>query len=83
MPIDITGIEGPLVAQFELERPGLAQRVAVCFAAGVIGALAVILFSQLLFALGVSQALGVKAPVSLKSPTTSFTSGPNANIFRK
>ena len=44
------------------------QRVAICFAAGVIGALAVVLFSHVLFALGLSQKLGVKAPVSLKSP---------------
>jgi len=44
------------------------QRVAICFAAGVIGGLAVVLFSHLLFALGVSAALGVKEPVSLKSP---------------
>jgi hypothetical protein len=45
-----------------------SQRVAICFAAGVIGALAVVLFSQILFGLGLSGALGVKAPVSLKSP---------------
>ena len=44
------------------------QRVAICFAAGVIGALAVVLFSHVLFALGLSQKLGVMAPVSLKSP---------------
>src|ERR1051326_9016117 len=44
------------------------QRVAICFAAGVVGALAVVLFSQVLFALGLSTALGVKAPVPLKSP---------------
>lgn len=44
------------------------QRVAICFAAGVIGALAVVLFSLLLFASGVSQQLGVTAPISLKSP---------------
>jgi hypothetical protein len=44
------------------------QRVAVCFAAGVVGALAVVLFSHVLFALGVSGELGVKEPVSLKSP---------------
>jgi hypothetical protein len=44
------------------------QRVAICFAAGVIGALAVVLFSHVLFALGLSQRLGVNAPVSLKSP---------------
>ena len=44
------------------------QRVAICFAAGVIGGLAVVLFSHLLFELGLSATLGVKAPVSLKSP---------------
>jgi hypothetical protein len=46
----------------------LIQRVAICFAAGVIGGLSVVLFSHLLFALGVSATLGVNAPVSLKSP---------------
>jgi hypothetical protein len=46
----------------------LIQRVAICFAAGVIGALAVVLFSHVLFASGLSQKLGVNAPVSLKSP---------------
>src|SRR5438034_10877499 len=44
------------------------QRVAICFAAGVIGAGAVVLFSHVLFQLGLSATLGVKAPVSLKSP---------------
>ena len=46
----------------------LIQRVAICFAAGVIGGLAVVLFSRVLFGLGVSAALGVKAPISFKSP---------------
>ena len=46
----------------------MIQRVAICFAAGVIGGLAVVLFSHVLFALGFSAALGVTAPVSLKSP---------------
>jgi len=46
----------------------LIQRAAICFAAGVIGALAVVLFSHILFALGISEQLGVKEPVSLKSP---------------
>jgi hypothetical protein len=46
----------------------LMQRVAICFAAGVIGGLAVVLFSHLLFAMGVSETLGVNEPVSLKSP---------------
>jgi len=44
------------------------QRVAICFASGVIGALAVVLFSYVLFGLGISSALGVKAPIPLKSP---------------
>ena len=44
------------------------QRMAICFAAGVIGGLAVVLFSHLLFALGLSATLGVNAPASLKSP---------------
>jgi hypothetical protein len=46
----------------------VAQRVAICFAAGVLGALAVVIFSHVLFAVGLSQKLGVMAPVSLKSP---------------
>ncbi len=44
------------------------QRVAICFAAGIIGALAVVLFSHVLFELGLSATLGVTDPVSLKSP---------------
>ena len=46
----------------------VSQRVAICFAAGVVGAVAVVLFSHALFWFGVSETLGVKAPVSLKSP---------------
>ena len=46
----------------------LIQRVAICFAAGVVGALAVVLLSHVLFGLGLGQKLGVKEPVSLKSP---------------
>ena len=46
----------------------LAQRVAICFAAGVVGGLAVVLFSHLLFESGLSAAFGVTSPVSLKSP---------------
>jgi hypothetical protein len=46
----------------------LIQRVAICFAAGVIGGLAVVLFSHLLFAVALSATLGVNEPVSLKSP---------------
>src|SRR5260370_4600879 len=44
------------------------QRVAICFAAGVVGALAVVLFSQILFGSGLSATLGVKAPVPVKAP---------------
>ena len=44
------------------------QRVAICFAAGVLGALAVGLFRHILFVLGLSDKLGVKAPISFKSP---------------
>ncbi len=44
------------------------QRVAICFAAGVIGGLAVVLFSHVLSGLGLSAIFGVKAPVSLESP---------------
>ena len=44
------------------------QRVAICFAAGVLGALAVVLFSHILFALGLGEKLGVKEPISFKSP---------------
>src|SRR6266566_9011439 len=46
----------------------VSQRAAICFAAGVIGAVAVVLFSHVLFQLGLSATLGVNAPVSLKSP---------------
>ena len=46
----------------------LSQRVAICFLAGVAGAAAVVAFSYLLFGLGISPALGVKAPLPLKSP---------------
>jgi hypothetical protein len=46
----------------------VSQRAAIGFAAGVLGALAVVIFSQILFGVGFSQTLGVKAPVSLKSP---------------
>src|SRR2546427_1523036 len=46
----------------------LSQRMAICFAAGVIGALAVVIFSHILFAAGLSAELRGKAPGSLKSP---------------
>ncbi len=46
----------------------LTQRVAICFAAGVLGGLAVVLFSRVLFGFGVSSLFEVKAPISLKSP---------------
>jgi len=46
----------------------LIQRLAICFAAGVIGGLAVIIFSLILFEAGLSATLGVMHPVSLKPP---------------
>jgi len=46
----------------------LIQRVAICFPAGVIGALAVVLFGRALFELGISATFGVKAPISMNSP---------------
>jgi hypothetical protein len=46
----------------------LLQRVAICFAAGVVGGLAVVLCSHVLFGLGISAIFGVKDPISLKSP---------------
>jgi hypothetical protein len=46
----------------------LGQRLAICFAAGVIGAAAVVALSYIMFWLGISGALGVKAPIPLKSP---------------
>jgi hypothetical protein len=44
------------------------QHAAIGFAAGVIGAAAVVVCSYVLFGLGVSGTLGVKAPLPLKSP---------------
>lgn len=44
------------------------QRMAICFAAGVIGGVAVVVFSHILFWVGLSAIFGVKAPASLKSP---------------
>ena len=44
------------------------EQVAICFAAGVIGAAAVVVFSHVLFGLGISAAFGVNAAASLKSP---------------
>ncbi len=44
------------------------QRVVICFGAGVIGGLAVVIFSYILFELGISGAFGVDAPIPLKSP---------------
>jgi len=45
-----------------------SQRVAICFASGVVGALAVVLFSHVLIATGLGGKLGVKAPIPFKSP---------------
>jgi hypothetical protein len=46
----------------------LGQRVAICFPAGVLGALAVILFSHVLFQLGLVVKGPIPFPISLKPP---------------
>jgi len=46
----------------------LRQRVGLCFAAGVVGGLSVVLFSHALVNLGVAKHLGVTVPLSLKPP---------------
>ncbi|HEY3276433.1 MAG TPA: hypothetical protein VGJ94_07410 [Syntrophorhabdaceae bacterium] len=46
----------------------MLQRLAICFVAGVIGALAVVLFGRVLFESGISAQFGVKAPISMKPP---------------
>jgi hypothetical protein len=46
----------------------LIQRVAICFPAGVIGALAVLLFDRVLLGSGLSAAFGVKTPIPLNAP---------------
>ena len=46
----------------------LIQRVAICFAAGVIGALAVVLSSHVLFQLGLGVKGPIPFPIALKSP---------------
>jgi hypothetical protein len=61
----------------------LIQRVGICFAAGVIGALAVVLSSHLLFGLGLSATLGIEAPVSLKAPDVyTRSSGAGCGVSR-
>jgi hypothetical protein len=46
----------------------VGQRVAICFAAGVIGALAVLLFSHVLSWLGLGAKGPIHFPASLKAP---------------
>jgi hypothetical protein len=71
---DITNKQGSKVSTMEKDLNSIksaltvSQRLAIGFAAGVIGALAVVVFSHILFGLGLSAKLGVNAPVSLKSP---------------
>jgi hypothetical protein len=64
------GQESRMQSSFDVAKSVLtvSQRLAICFAAGVLGAVAVVLFSHILFGLGVSGTLGVKGPVPLKSP---------------
>jgi hypothetical protein len=44
------------------------QRLAICFPAGVVGALAVVLFSQVLSQLGLGVKGPIPFPIALKSP---------------
>src|SRR5215470_19980363 len=46
----------------------LSQRVAICFAAGVLGALAVLLFSHVLSWLGLGAKGPIHFPASFKAP---------------
>jgi len=59
------GSDGLIVTEGGLT---VKERVAICFAAGVIGAVAVVVCSYVLHGLGIGPALGIKEPVSLKSP---------------
>lgn len=69
---DITERSEPRAAEKDLRTTAdaltVSQRAAIGFPAGVVGAVAVVLFSYLLFQVGVSAKLGVTAPVSMKSP---------------
>jgi len=60
--------EGGTDKQWREVTTTVSQRAAICFAAGVIGAAAVVVCSYVLFGLGVSGTLGVNAPLPLKSP---------------
>jgi hypothetical protein len=67
---DVTDKQTSKVSMMEKESSALTvgQRAAIGFAAGVVGAAAVVVCSYVLFWSGVSGALGVKAPLPLKSP---------------
>jgi len=67
---DKQGQQSALEKDLHAVKSGLtvSQHAAIGFAAGVIGAAAVVVCSYLLFGLGISEALGVKAPLTLKSP---------------
>lgn len=43
------------------------QRVGICFAAAVTDALAVVLYSHVLFALGLGSNLGLTEPIAFRS----------------
>jgi hypothetical protein len=46
----------------------VSQRVAICFPAGVVGALAILLFSHVLFQLRLNAILQVKGPIPFPIP---------------
>ena len=49
----------------------VSQRAAICFPAGVVGALAILLFSHVLFRLGLNAVLQVKGPIPFPIPLKS------------
>ena len=61
----------------------MIQLVAICFTAGVIGGLAVLLFDRLLFELGISATFG-KEPLSPLNRRiyTDRSSGPGCGVSR-
>jgi hypothetical protein len=63
-----TGVQASVQAGVLAADFTVLQRMAIGFAAGVVGAIAVVVFSHILSGLGVSARLGVPSGVSLKSP---------------
>jgi hypothetical protein len=60
--------DGALTDQCSNIRTKIRGYIAICFASGVVGALAVVIFSVVLYYTGISPLLGVAAAPSLASP---------------